>query len=55
MTQALQDRSELETSKEDEVTKRLIKFVIWQVELAKKNPEWDGQLKHMLQLFGAAE
>lgn len=38
-------------SKEDEVTQRKLKFLMFMVELAAKDPEWNGQLKGMVDQF----
>jgi hypothetical protein len=39
----------------DEVTQRKLKFLMFMVELAAKDPEWNGQLKEMAQAFGEVE
>ena len=36
---------------EDEVTQRKLKFLMFMVELAAKDPEWNGQLKGMVDQF----
>jgi hypothetical protein len=49
MTQAFEEPSE------DEVTKRHLKFLMFLIEAATKDPEWNGQLKSMAQAFGEVE
>ena len=44
-----------EVELEDEVTQRKLKFLMFLVELAAKDPEWSGQLKEMAQQFGEIE
>lgn len=44
-----------EVELEDEVTKRHLKFLIFLVELAAKDPDWNGQLKDMAEQFGRLE
>jgi hypothetical protein len=38
-------------SNEDEVTRRHLKFLMFLVELAAKDPEWSGQLRDMAEQF----
>jgi hypothetical protein len=45
-------RTEQTTSNEDEVTKRHLKFLIFLVELAEKDPEWNKNLKEKAEAFG---
>lgn len=47
--------TEQATPNEDEVTKRHLKFLMFLVELATKDPEWNGQLKDMAEQFGRLE
>jgi hypothetical protein len=42
-------------SKEIEVTKRKLKFLMFMVEAATKDPDWNIQLKDMVQAFGEVE
>jgi hypothetical protein len=48
---ALENRASNAYSKEDEVTKRYLRFLAWQLERATKDPEWNGQLKDMVDQF----
>ena len=48
-------RTEQTTSNEDEVTKRHLKFLMYLIEAAAKDPEWNGQLKEMAKQFGEVE
>jgi hypothetical protein len=47
--------TEQATPSEDEVTQRKLKFLMFLVELAAKDPEWNGQLKDMAEQFGRLE
>jgi hypothetical protein len=47
--------TEQATPKEDEVTKRHLKFLMFLIEAATKDPEWNIQLKDMVQQFGEVE
>lgn len=49
---ALQSKTSDAYSKEDPVTKRHLKFLMYLIELAKKDPEWNGQLREMAESFG---
>lgn len=51
MTQAFEHKDTMQSSKEDEVTNRHLKFLMFLVELAAKDPEWNGQLKDMAEQF----
>jgi hypothetical protein len=42
-------------TEDTEVTKRHLKFLIFLVELALKDPQWSGQLNDMVEQFGAVE
>lgn len=39
-------------SKEDEVTKRHLKFLMYLIEAAEKDPEWQADLKEKAEAFG---
>ena len=54
MTQAFEDKDTMQSS-EDEVTRRHLKFLMFLVELAAKDPEWNGQLKDFAKQFGEIE
>ena len=44
-----------EVELEDEVTKRHLKFLIFLVELAEKDPDWNKNLKEKAEAFGRLE
>jgi hypothetical protein len=51
VTQAFEHKDTMQASKEDEVTQRKLKFLMFMVELAAKDPEWNGQLKGLVDQF----
>jgi hypothetical protein len=55
VTQAFEHKDTMQASNEDIVTQRKLKFLMFMVELAAKDPEWNGQLKDMAQAFGEVE
>lgn len=55
MTSTLEDQQQPKVSNEDEVTKRHLKFLMYLIEAAAKDPEWNGQLKGFAERFGEVE
>ena len=47
--------TEQATPGEDEVTKRHLKFLMFLIEAATRDPEWNVQLKDMAEQFGERE
>ena len=52
---ALESKTSDAYPSEDEVTQRKLKFLMFLVELAAKDPEWNGQLRDMAEQFGRLE
>jgi hypothetical protein len=56
MIQGLEHKDTMQQpSEEDEVTKRHLKFLIFLVELAEKDPDWNASLKEKAEAFGRLE
>jgi len=54
VTQAFEHKDTMQAS-DEEVTKRHLKFLMFLIEAATKDPEWNGQLKEMAEQFGEVE
>ena len=52
---ALESKTSDAYSKEDEVTRRHLKFLMFLVELAANDPEWGANLKEKAEAFGRLE
>jgi hypothetical protein len=55
LTQAFEDRSESETSKEDIENNRKLRFVYYLMELTKRDREWKGQFNDLVEQFKESE
>ncbi len=52
MSQTSEDQAQGPKVSEDEVTKRHLKFLMYLIEAAEKDPEWQADLKEKAEAFG---